>query len=133
MINKIASSDFSINSILGENTSFKGVFTIKGPLRIDGNFLGKINSTGKVLIGKNGRAECIIIAKTIIIGGTVKGDVFAEEKVIVLKTGEIIGNIFSHSINMEDGVIFNGKCKILSKEDIKNLIEMKKKEKYVFT
>lgn len=132
MIKKIISSDFSINSILGEGTSFRGLFTIKGPLRIDGNFTGKIDSSGKVIIGKNGRAECVIIAKTVVIGGTVKGDVFAEDKVIVLKTGEVIGNIFSCSITMEDGVIFNGKCKIIAKNNIKELIETKKREKMYF-
>ena len=132
MMKSKKTSDFSINSILGEGTSFEGVFTVSGPLRIDGNFWGKINSDGKVIIGKKGRAESIISAKTIIIGGTVNGDIFAEDKVLVLKTGEIIGNIYSCSVTIEDGVIFNGKCNIVSKENIKNLIEKKKKEKYNF-
>ncbi len=132
MIKKIKSSDFTINSILGENTTLKGHFTIKGPLRIDGNFSGRIDSDGKVIIGKNGRAECIIIAKTIIVGGTVKGDIYAEEKVLVLKTGEMIGNIYSTSITMEDGVIFNGKCKIIEEENINEFIESKKKLKFIF-
>lgn len=133
MINKKKSSDLTINSILGENTTLKGHFIIKGPLRIDGNFSGKIDSNGKVIIGKNGRAECVIIAKSVIVGGTVKGDIYAEEKVLVLKTGEMIGNIYSTSITMEDGVIFNGKCKIIEEEDIKEFIESKKREKFSFT
>ncbi len=130
MKNKIKSTDLTINSILGENTTLKGHFIIKGPLRIDGNFSGKIDSTGKVIIGKNGRAECMLIARVVIIGGTVKGDVYAEEKVLVLKTGEVIGNIYSASITMEDGVIFNGKCKIIEKDNIKDILELKKREKY---
>lgn len=133
MIKKIKSSDFTINSILGENTTLKGHFVIKGPLRIDGNFSGRIDSDGKVIIGKNGRAECVIIGKSVIVGGTVKGDIYAEEKVLVLKTGEIIGNIYSTSITMEDGVIFNGKCKIIEEENIKEFIESKKREKFSLT
>src|SRR4030042_899511 len=125
MKNKLKSTDLTINSILGENTYLKGHFIIKGPLRIDGNFSGKIDSTGKVIIGKNGRAECMLIAKVVIIGGTVKGDVYAEENVLVLKTGEVIGNIYSASITMEDGVIFNGKCKIIEKENMKEILESK--------
>lgn len=130
MKTKLISTDFSINSIIGSNSSFKGLFAIDGPLRIDGNFIGKINSNNKVIIGKIGRAECIILAKTVVVGGTVKGDIFAEDKVIVLKTGEIIGNIYTASVHMEDGVIFNGKCHILTKNYLKELIENKKKEKY---
>ena len=124
-------SNLTINSILGENTSFKGLFTINGPLRIDGNFSGKINSTGKVIIGKSGRAECTIVAKKVIIGGTVKGDIIAEDNVIILKSGEVIGNIYSCSVTMEDGVIFNGKCEIIPKDNIKNFVESKSKERFV--
>ena len=66
MNKKIRSHDYSINSIIGEHTTFEGIFNIKGPLRIDGNFKGKINSTGRVIIGKNGRSESTIIAKTVV-------------------------------------------------------------------
>lgn len=123
---------FSINSLLGEQSSLKGIFTIDGPLRIDGNFKGKINSSGRVIIGKNGVAECIIIAKIVIIGGTLKGDIYADDKVIVLKTGQIIGNIYALNVNMEDGVIFNGKCNIIDKNNIKELLDSKRKEQYLF-
>jgi cytoskeletal protein CcmA (bactofilin family) len=125
-------TELTINSIIGENTYLKGLFNIKGPLRIDGNFSGKINSTNKVIIGKGGRAECMIVAKVVIVGGTVKGDIYAEDKVLVLKTGEVIGNIYGSSVTMEDGVIFNGKCTIISKSNIKDVIEQKAKEEYIF-
>ena len=127
---KIPSTDFSINSIIGDSTEFRGVFNIKGPLRIDGAFVGKINSYGKVYIGKNGKAESIIIARNIVIGGTVKGDVFAEENVVILKQAEIIGNIYASSINMENGVIFDGECRILDKNEMKELIQEKRKERF---
>lgn len=130
MNKKIIGNDYSINSILGENALLKGHFSVHGPLRIDGKFIGKIDSSGKVIIGKNGRAECLILAKTVVIGGTVKGDIYAEERVEVLKTGEVIGNIYSCSITMQDGVIFNGKCKIIDKDDINDIIEKRKKEKF---
>lgn len=132
MQKRIPYSDFSINSIIGTGDSIKGDFTLKGTLRIDGDFYGKLNSYSKVYIGKTGRAESLIIAKNIIIGGVVKGDVFAEESIVILKTAEIIGNLYSCSVNMEDGVIFAGECRILNKEDMKELIETKRKEKYNF-
>ena len=132
MKKNLLASEISINSILGENTSFTGIFNINGPLRIDGNFSGKIISNDKVIIGKNGRAECIILANSITVGGTVKGDIYAFDKVNVLKTGEIIGNIYTSCVKMEDGVIFNGECKILEKNVITDLMNAKKKEKYNF-
>ncbi|HOJ64237.1 MAG TPA: polymer-forming cytoskeletal protein [Spirochaetota bacterium] len=129
MQKKIPYSDFSINSIIGTGDSIKGEFNLKGTLRIDGYFYGKINSQSKVYIGKTGKVEATIIAKNIIVGGVVKGDIFAEENIVVLKTAEIIGNIYSCSINMDDGVIFAGECRVLNKDDMKELAETKRKEK----
>ena len=125
-------SDFSINSLIGDGTTFSGELEATGPFRVDGRFFGKINSYGKVFVGKNGLADGVVVAKTVIVGGTFKGDIFAEENVVVLKTGKIIGNIYSCSVNMEDGVMFDGECKILPKDDMKDLSESKRKEKYRF-
>lgn len=99
-----------INSIIGEGTAFRGELSLNGLLRIDGDFSGTVRTTGKVLIGKSGRAECTIKAGTVVVGGIVKGNIFAEEKVIILSTGMMIGNINSPRLIAEEGVIFNGSC-----------------------
>ena len=104
-----------INSIVGEGTSFKGELTLQGLLRIDGDFIGRIHTEGKVLIGKNGRAECTIIAGTVVVGGVLKGNIRSTEKVIVLSSGTIIGNVSAPRLIIEDGVIFHGECVITDK------------------
>ena len=45
-----------VNSIIGEGTKFRGDFELNGLLRIDGAFEGKIESEGKVLVGRHGSA-----------------------------------------------------------------------------
>ena len=101
-----------INSIVGEGTSFKGDLNLTGLLRIDGDFSGSINTEGKVLIGKKGRAQCMIAAGTVVVGGILKGDIHSTEKVIVLSTGMIIGNVTTPRIVIEDGVLLHGTCQI---------------------
>ena len=127
----MAASEITINSIVGTGTEVCGVFNIAGPLRIDGKFEGKINSTGKVYIGKHGRAEATIVANNIVVGGYVKGDIYAEKNVVVLKSAEIDGNIYTCSVNMDNGVLFNGECRILGEGEMKDLLLSKRKEKYV--
>ncbi len=104
--------DTYINSIIGEGTRLKGEFELNGLLRIDGDFVGVVKTTGKVLVGSNGRAECTIYGGTVVIGGAVKGNIFATEKVIILSTGIMIGNIKAPRLIMEEGVLFNGTCRI---------------------
>ncbi len=104
--------DAFINSIIGEGTRFKGEFDLNGLLRIDGDFTGTIRTKGKVLVGKNGRAECTLNAGTVVVGGVVRGEIVSTEKVIILSTGLVLGNITTPRLIMEEGVIFNGSCKV---------------------
>lgn len=104
--------DSFVNSIVGEGTRFRGDIELDGLLRIDGDFSGTIRSAGKVLVGKNGRAECTIHAGTIVVGGIVKGDLYSTEKVIVLSSGMIIGNIYAPRLIAEEGVVIDGGCVI---------------------
>jgi len=104
--------DAFINSIIGEGTRFKGEFDLNGLLRIDGDFSGVIRTKGKVLIGRNGRAECTLHAGTVVVGGVVKGEIFSTEKVIILSTGLVLGSITTPRLIIEEGVVFNGACKV---------------------
>jgi cytoskeletal protein CcmA (bactofilin family) len=105
-----------INSIIGEGTRFNGEFDLNGLLRIDGDFSGTVRTEGKVLVGKNGRAECTVYAGTVVVGGILRGNVFANEKVVILSTGIVLGNIHSPRFIVEEGVIFNGTAKIVQPE-----------------
>ncbi|QEN06660.1 polymer-forming cytoskeletal family protein [Oceanispirochaeta crateris] len=101
-----------INSIIGEGTKFNGELVLNGLLRIDGDFSGSINTSGKVLIGKTGRAECNIIAGTAVVGGVVHGNIFSSGKVVILATGMVVGNIQAKKLVVEEGVLLHGSCVI---------------------
>ncbi len=108
------SDDAFVNSIIGEGTRFNGEFDLNGLLRIDGDFTGVIRTRGKVLVGKNGRAECTMQAGTVVVGGVVKGEITSTEKVIVLSTGLVLGNITTPRLIVEEGVLLDGTCRITS-------------------
>lgn len=112
MSNNLIEDRAFVNSIVGEGTRFNGELDLNGLLRIDGDFTGTIKTTGKVLVGKNGRAECTINASTVVIGGAVKGNIYSSERVIVLSSGMILGNIYTPRLIVEEGVILDGECVI---------------------
>jgi cytoskeletal protein CcmA (bactofilin family) len=101
-----------INSIIGDGTRFRGDLDLKGLLRIDGDFEGNIRTTGRVLVGKGGRARCLIEADTVVVGGVVKGDIKAVTKVVLLSTCVMMGNIRSPRIIVEEGVLLHGHCTV---------------------
>ena len=109
--------DAVINSIIGEGTRYKGEFDLNGLLRIDGDFTGTIRTRGKVIIGKNGRAECTMNAGTVVVGGVIRGEIISTEKVVIQTTGLVLGNITTPRLIIEEGVIFNGSCKVTAPAD----------------
>lgn len=105
-----------VNSIIGFGTTFTGDLDLTGLLKIDGDFSGSIKTEGKVLVGNTGRAKCSIFAKTVVVGGVVKGDIYAVERVVVLSTGMVLGNIRTPRLVMEEGVLFNGELTVTDEE-----------------
>lgn len=102
------SEDSFINSIVGEGTHFRGHLELAGLLRIDGDFSGSIKTKGKVLVGKDGRADCNIEAGTVVVGGILRGTVSADEKVIILSSAMVIGDVYTPRLIAEEGVIIDG-------------------------
>ena len=123
-----------INSIIGEGTRFKGEFDLNGLLRIDGDFSGIVRTKGRVLVGSNGRAVCTIYGGTVVVGGVVHGNIFATEKVILLSTGMMIGNILTPRLIIEEGVLFNGNCRVEEHQPVtkKILADLKNKNEAEF-
>ncbi len=111
-------SDILSNSVIGIKNSFSGEFRADGLLRIDGDFKGTIRSSGTVLVGEKGRIVGDIYARYSRIGGKVKGNVYCTERVDLLSTGKVIGNIWTKKIMAEEGMVFTGEAKILDKKEI---------------
>jgi cytoskeletal protein CcmA (bactofilin family) len=97
-----------VNSIIGEGAFFRGDINVSGFVRVDGNLAGSIKTNGKVVIGRDGRCESSIEGSTVIVGGIVKGNVLATEKVVVLSSGMIIGDVTAPRFVADDGVMLNG-------------------------
>lgn len=112
MNNSYAPEDSLINSIVGEGTHFKGNVELDGLMRIDGDFTGSIRSLGKIIVGKNGRADCTIHAGTVVIGGVLRGAIYSTEKVIILASAVVIGIVHCPRLIAEEGVLMDGEFRV---------------------
>lgn len=102
-----------IKTVLGKGAYFNGNLEFKDSLKINGSFIGSINAKGLLVIGEGAMIQANISTDSIVIFGTIKGDVIASEKVEMFSTGRVYGNIKSRKIKISDGVIFNGKCEMI--------------------
>ena len=116
-----------INSIIGHGSEVKGEFKFNGVLRIDGVFSGELISDGKVIIGKSGHVKTDVKAGIVVIGGLIEGNVYATKQVNLLASGQLLGDIITPSLIVEEGVIFEGNC-IINKDGNKEFFDNIKKE-----
>ena len=103
-----------INNIISEGTNIRGVVSLAGVLRIEGTLEGVIYNEGRVYISKSGRVVADIHAREVIIGGLVQGNVFSKEKVKLLNTARLKGNIYTTTIAADEGSVFDGDCVIIT-------------------
>lgn len=98
-----------INTLLGRGTSFEGKLTFEGTVRIDGKLKGEVFSDDVLIIGEGAVVEAEIDIGEVIIQGTVIGNVRAKRAIELLAPGRIKGDLYTPSLQVEKGVIFEGR------------------------
>jgi cytoskeletal protein CcmA (bactofilin family) len=105
------------HAMIGPKVSIKGNLTGEEDLLIEGSLEGKIEMRRhSVTIGKKGQVKADIYGKIIVIEGTVEGNLYGEEQLIVRQSGTVRGNIVSPRVALEDGSNFMGSIDMSPKE-----------------
>src|SRR5262245_7097686 len=95
-------------TVLGAGSSMEGSLTTKGNVRLDGDFTGTLDIKGNVLVGETAKINANIDARNISIAGAVRGNVTGN-KVQLLRTGRIWGDITANALTTEEGAFIDGK------------------------
>ena len=99
---------------LGRSVVVKGELSGSEDLLIEGQFEGTLNVQDHcVTVGTQGHVKSEIRARQLVIHGTVNGKISAQEKVEIRKTGNVVGDLVSAGISIEDGAYFKGSIEIL--------------------
>jgi cytoskeletal protein CcmA (bactofilin family) len=96
------------SSILGSSAVFKGEFTFEGDARIQGMVEGTITSKGEVRVEQGGHVKGNIHAATISVDGKVEGDLVATERLELLASAEVRGDLVTKSLVVVQGAAFVG-------------------------
>lgn len=101
--------------MLDVDASMQGTLSFKDPvnLRINGKFEGTLETKGNLTIGETANIEAHIVGENIIIAGRVRGDILAKQRLVLLPTAIMHGNIKTPRLNIVEGAILQGKCQML--------------------
>ena len=97
-----------VTSVLGPGINWRGNLRGSGGVRIEGTFEGEITVRGLVVVGETGRVTCEMMkANTVVVAGSVKGNVIAE-KLEIRSTGRVWGDVTVVSFATEEGAFLRG-------------------------
>ncbi len=105
-----------ICAIIEEGCRFEGNLSFNGVVRIAGVVTGSIYSNDTLIISEGAIINADVNANTILISGTVKGNIKATSRVEIKKPARFEGTITSPSLVVEEGVIFHGVTKMKDKK-----------------
>jgi cytoskeletal protein CcmA (bactofilin family) len=95
-------------TLLAKGVHLKGEIRVDGTVRIDGCLEGEIHTKGQVIVGEDGLVQGIVAAGTVVSSGRIKATVTAVERVQLLKTAILIGEVRAPVLVMEEGAKMQG-------------------------
>jgi cytoskeletal protein CcmA (bactofilin family) len=99
-------------TVLGPDASFKGELTLRGAAKILGEFEGSITAAGEIHIGQQAECNATIEADTIMVDGTVHGDLIARERLQLTNKARVQGDVSAAALIVAEGASFVGRCAV---------------------
>jgi len=95
------------------HTDFKGDLIFDHSLKINGKFKGTIKTDGFLYIGRTAEVAADIEAGIVILEGSVRGNIIARDRIEMMTTGKLHGNLNTAKLQIADGVVFEGNCRMI--------------------
>ncbi len=105
---------YKVRTVLGLETKFTGTLCYNDSLKIDGRFEGSIETPGFLMVETTAVVVADIKSGTLVVSGSIKGDVHVEKRLELLRGGKIIGNVRCPCLIMEDDTSIQGRCEMLA-------------------
>ena len=100
-------------ALLGSTIVVKGEITSDEDLEIDGKVEGPVSLRGhRLTVGRGGQLNSEVTAREVIVYGNVSGNLRARDRVEIKKDGQVIGDITTTRISIEEGAYFKGHIEI---------------------
>ena len=98
---------------LGASLRVKGEISGNEDLHVDGTVEGLIQlDDRKLTVGISAKLTADVVAREIVVYGSVKGNLRARDRIEIKKDGSVVGDLTTARIMIEDGAYFKGSIEI---------------------
>ncbi len=108
MLGRKTKEEDEVKAFLGKGAEFNGKLMFSGSVRIDGDFKGDIFGNGTLVIGEGAEVEADIHVDSVLISGTVRGQIDVKKSVKIYSPGQLLGDVNTPSFSIEEGAFFEG-------------------------
>jgi len=112
MADPISTKPEEFTTVIGPDAQFKGELTFQGAVRVDGQFEGSIQTTGKVFVSKGGKLKAEVKAGSVALEGQVDGNLTADDRVELRATAQLRGDVRAAKLLVVEGASFVGRCEV---------------------
>jgi cytoskeletal protein CcmA (bactofilin family) len=102
-----------IDTLLGRAANLQGDLEFSGGLHLDGRIIGNVRSNaedgGALSVSESGFIEGRVEVTNIVMNGTVNGDMYARERLVLGGKARVNGNVHYGVIEMAPGAVITGK------------------------
>lgn len=106
------SGSTTVETLIGRQTEIHGDFRFAGGLHVDGTIKGTVtgaaDKAASLSISEFGLIEGDVRVSTVILNGTVVGDVRTSERLVLNAKARVTGNVYYKVLQMEPGAMING-------------------------
>ena len=102
---------------IGRSVVIKGEVSGAESLYVDGRIEGTVNlADSRVTIGRSGVIVANIIAKEVVIMGTVTGNIHCTDRLDIRSEGSLTGDVVTPRICVEDGAVLKGAVEVRAEQ-----------------
>jgi len=103
-------------AVIGPSIHIEGTLRGGEDLVIEGQINGRIHlPENSLTIGAKGRIKAEVYAHTVYVEGSVDGDLYGADRIVIRKSAEIRGNLMAPRVALEEGARFKGAIEMDSK------------------
>lgn len=121
--------------VLDVDASMQGTLVFKDPvnLKINGRFEGVLNTKGSLMIGEQATVNADITGESIIIAGTVNGNITALKDLKLIAPARVRGDITTPMLSIAEGAMFDGNSKMFAQTQdyLENILNAEELAKYL--
>ena len=95
-------------TFIGPNVTIEGTITGSEPIVVEGTVRGNINLQADLRVGTKARLEATVHARNVTVEGKLTGDISADDRVELVASATVDGNIKAPKIVVAEGAKFRG-------------------------